>query len=82
MLSFPLNVAPGEDPEEAAHQCILWRAHIAQVHLTRPIDLSVTHVTDGTRQVANIMGLEDNLTEVYRVDAKTNDCPGDHSAGF
>jgi hypothetical protein len=82
VLTFPINAAPGEDSEEAAREHILWRAHIAQVHLTRPIQLSVTRITDGTRQLANLMGLEDNLTEVCRVDAKTNDCPGDHTPGF
>ncbi|MEU5900560.1 hypothetical protein [Streptomyces venezuelae] len=82
MLSFPINVAPDEDPEEAAREHVLWRAHVAQVHLTRPISLTVTRTTESMRQLASILGLEDNLTEVYRVDAKTNDCPGDHTQGY
>ncbi|GAA4824453.1 hypothetical protein [Streptomyces ziwulingensis] len=81
MLSYPINVPAGKDPEEVAHASVLRRAHVAQVHLTRPISLTVTRITDGAKQLAQTIGLEDNLAEAYRVDAQTNDCPGDHTPG-
>lgn len=81
MLTFRINVRPGEDPEDIAHRDLLWTAHVKQVHLARPIELALTRVTPTVRQVANTMGLTDDLDEVYQVEAKTNPCPGDHSAG-
>lgn len=81
MLSYPINVPAGQDPEEIAHASVLRQAHVAQVHLARPISLTVTRITDSARQLAKTMGLEDNLAEVYRVDAQTNDCPGDQAPG-
>jgi hypothetical protein len=81
MLTFRINVRPDEDPEDAAYKSVLRTAHVRQVHLARPIELSLTRVTPIVQQVADIMGLADDLHEVYQVDAKTNPCPGDHSPG-
>ncbi|GGV45697.1 hypothetical protein [Streptomyces spectabilis] len=83
MLSFNIPVAPGENPEAVARTQILWKAHVKQVHLQRPILFTVTRITDSFNTLAKVMGLpqDPEPRQYYRVDARTNDCPGDKSVG-
>lgn len=75
MLSINIAVAPGENVEATAGRRLLYQAHIKRLHLARPLNLTITPISDGMRTVAQVMDLSLEDHEYYKVESETVGCP-------
>lgn len=76
MLSISVSVPRGVDPEQAAAQALLQKAHLKRVHLVRPLTPKINPMPESFHQLVDALGIDPcNDRDFYQVESETLPCP-------